>query len=61
MAAASLVPPGPPSSLVGYESRLKSAESALTFVREEHRKVLDGLHEEIRRLQQKCAGEKIVQ
>ncbi len=44
------------SAVVMYEARLKSAESALTFVQSEHRKVLNGLHDEIRRLQQKCAG-----
>ncbi len=53
-AAAAAVPV--PAAFDSYRSKLKSAETALTFVRAEHRKVLDGLHEEIRRLQQKCAG-----
>lgn len=39
-----------------WESKLKSAESAITFLKSEQTKVLQGLHQEIRRLQQKCAG-----
>ena len=38
------------------EAKLKSAESALNFVQNEHKRVLGGLHEEIQRLQQKCSG-----
>ena len=45
-----------PASL--SEDKLRSAESALAFVQVEHKKVLDGLHLEIQRLQQKCSGEK---
>ena len=43
-----------PASL--SDEKLRSAESALVFVQTEHKKVLDGLHSEIQRLQQKCSG-----
>lgn len=43
-----------------FEAQLKSAESALTFVQNEHKKVLNGLHEEIKALQQKCAGKTVL-
>ena len=38
------------------ESKVKSAESTLAFVQEEHRKTLAGLHKEIQDLQLKCSG-----
>jgi len=37
------------------ESKVKSAESTLAFVQEEHRKTLAGLHKEIQDLQLKCS------
>ena len=38
------------------DDRLKSAESAIAFIQNEHERVLHGLHMEIERLQQKCSG-----
>lgn len=46
-----------PSERSVFEAKLRSAESALGFMQKEHRQVLGGLHEEIRRLQQKCSGD----
>ena len=38
------------------DDRLRSAESAIAFIQNEHERVLHGLHMEIERLQQKCSG-----
>ena len=38
------------------DDRLKSAESSIAFLQNEHERVLHGLHMEIERLQQKCSG-----
>jgi len=37
------------------ESQLKSAQGAITFLQKEHSGVLNGLHQEIKKLQQKCS------
>merc|ERR1712001_772836 len=37
------------------DDRLRSAESAIAFIQNEHERVLHGLHMEIERLQQKCS------
>ncbi len=41
------------------EAKLKSAESSLAFAQSEHKKVLAQLHQEIQKLQQKCAGKTV--
>ena len=39
------------------EMRLRNREVSILFMQKEHAATLKGLHEEIRRLQQKCSGE----
>ena len=38
------------------EAKIKSVEGAIKFLKSEHSATLSGLHEEIRRLQQRCSG-----
>ena len=37
--------------------KLKNAESSIAFMQEQHAKTLEGLHQEIQKLQQKNASE----
>ena len=36
--------------------KLKDAENSIEYMKEEHKKILEGLHNEISSLQQKCSG-----
>ena len=38
------------------KQRLKNAESAIAFMRDQHAKTLEGLHDEIHKLQKKNAS-----
>ena len=36
--------------------KLKDAENSIEYMKDEHKKILEGLHNEISSLQQKCSG-----
>ena len=36
--------------------KLKDAENSIEYMKDEHKKILEGLHNEISTLQQKCSG-----
>ena len=38
------------------DEKLKDAENSIEYMKEEHKKILEGLHNEISNLQQKCSG-----
>ena len=40
------------------EQRLQDAENSIKYMKEEHQSILEGLHNEIATLQQKCSGTK---
>ena len=38
------------------EQKLQDAENSIKYMKEEHQSILEGLHNEISTLQQKCSG-----
>ena len=38
------------------DEKLKDAECSIEYMKEEHKNILEGLHNEISNLQQKCSG-----
>ena len=42
------------------DEKLKDSEYAVEYMKEEHKKILEGLHNEISNLQQKCSGNKFL-
>ena len=43
------------------DEKLKDAENTIEYMREEHKKILEGLYNEISNLQQKCSGNNFYQ
>ena len=41
------------------KQKLQDAENSIKYMKEEHQSILEGLHNEISTLQQKCSGKKL--
>ena len=41
------------------KQKLQDAENSIKYMKEEHQSILEGLHNEISTLQQKCSGMKL--